>query len=146
MSVTVLLFMALMQPPLADLRALISTLGITSLLSLGLGYLLYKRGWTRGTSLLQTLGLTYVWAALLTLFNVGILQQQMFVSQHDLILGGVLLLFAAIIATTFGLFVSATISDDLRQLSTTAEQLADGDLTARVTISGRMRSPKLACV
>ncbi len=107
LAVTALLFMTLMQPPLAEMRALISTLALTSLLSLGLGYLLYRRGWARSTSLLWTLIMTYAWAALLTLFNVGILQRQMFVSQHDLILSGVLLLFAAIIAITFGIFVSS---------------------------------------
>ena len=135
--VTALLFMTLMQPPLAEMSALITTLALTSLLSLGLGYFLYKRGWARSTSLLWTLSMTYAWAALLTIFNVGILQQQMFVSQHDLILGGVLLLFAAIIAITFGIFVSSSVTADLRQISGTAQRLAGGDLAARVPISGR---------
>jgi len=135
--VTALLFMTLMQPPLAEMRALISTLAVTSLLSLGLGYFLYRRGWARSTSLLWTLSLTYAWAALLTLFNVGILQQQMFVSQHDLILGGVLLLFAAIIAITFGVFVSSSVTADLRRITGTAQRLAAGDLSARVPVSGR---------
>ena len=135
--VTALLFMTLMQPPLAEMSALISTLAFTSLLSLGLGYFLYRRGWARSTSLLWTLSMTYVWAALLTLFNVGVLQQQMFISQHDLILGGVLLLFAAIIAITFGIFVSSSVTADLRQISGTAQRLAEGDLAARVPISGQ---------
>ncbi|MDX1414522.1 MAG: HAMP domain-containing sensor histidine kinase [Candidatus Promineifilaceae bacterium] len=135
--VAALLFMTLMQPPLAEMRALISTLAVTSLLSLGLGYLFYKRGWARSVSLLRTLSMTYIWAALLTLFNVGILQQQMFVSRHDLILGGVLLLFAVIIATSFGIFVSASVTDDLRQISNSAQQLAEGDLTTRVAVRGR---------
>ena len=135
--VTALLFMTLMQPPLAEMRALISTLAFTALLSLGLGYFLYRRGWARSTSLLWTLSLTYAWAALLTIFNVGILQQQMFVSEHDLILGGVLLLFAAIIAITFGVFVSSSVTADLRQISGTSQRLAEGDLTARVPVSGR---------
>lgn len=135
--VAALLFMTLMQPPLAEMGALISTLAFTSLLSLGLGYVLYRRGWARSVSLLRTLSMTYLWAALLTLFNVGILQQQMFVSRHDLILGGVLLLFAVIIATTFGIFVSTSVTDDLRQISGSAQQLAEGDLTARVVVSGR---------
>ena len=135
--VTALLFMTLMQPPLAEMGALISTLAVTSLLSLGLGYFLYRRGWARSTSLLWTLSMTYVWAALLTMFDVGILQQQMFVSQHDLILGGVLLLFAAIIAITFGVFVASSVTAGLRQISGTAERVAGGDLAARVPVSGK---------
>lgn len=137
LAVAALLFMTLMQPPMSEMRALISTLAFTSLLSLGLGYVLYKRGWARSASLLRTLGMTYIWAALLTLFNVGILQQQMFVSRHDLILGGVLLLFAVIIATTFGIFVSTSVTDDLRQISSSAQHLAEGDLTVRVAVNGR---------
>ena len=139
LTVTALLFLILMQPPSADMRALITTLGITSLLSLGLGYVLYRSGWARSASLMRTLTLTYVWAAILTLFNVGVMQQQMFVSEHDLVLSGVLLLFAAIIATTFGLFVSASVTDDLRQLAVTAQELAEGKLSTRVEIPAVMK-------
>jgi signal transduction histidine kinase len=56
---------------------------------------------------------------------------------HDLVLSGVLLLFAAIIATTFGIFVAASVTDSLSQLANTAQQIAEGDLTARVKVSGR---------
>ncbi len=135
--VTAFLFLVVMNPPTSEMRALISTLGITSLISLGIGFLLYRRGWARSASLMRTLTITYVWAALLTLFNVGIMQRQMFVSEHDLLLSGVLLLFAAIIATTFGLFVSASVTDDLQKLAATAQELAEGDLSARVEVSGR---------
>lgn len=132
-----LLMLLLMQPPLDEVRALILTLGATSLFSVGLSYLLYRRGWARSTSLWRTLVLTYVLAALLTLINVGVMQQQMFVSQHDLVLSTVLLLFAGIIATSFGMFVAASVTADLRQVAGTARQLADGDLAARVAVHGR---------
>ena len=131
------LFLILMQPPTSEMRALISVLSITSLISLGIGYILYRRGWARSGSLMRTLTLTYIWAALLTLINVGIMQQQMFVSEHDLQLSGLLLLFAAIIAMTFGLFVSTSVTDGLRQLASTAQQLAAGNLSARVQVSGK---------
>ncbi|MCA9952256.1 MAG: HAMP domain-containing protein [Anaerolineales bacterium] len=137
LAVAVLLFNLLMQPPAAETIALVTTLTVTSLLSLGIGYWLYRRGWARSTSLARTLVLTYIWAALLTLFNVGVMQQQMFASQHDLILSGVLLLFAAIIAATFGVFVSASVTDDLQNLAATAQQLAEGDLNARAEVNGR---------
>ncbi len=137
LAVAVLLFNVLMQPPAAETIALVTTLTVTSLLSLGIGYWLYRRGWARSTSLARTLILTYIWAALLTLFNVGVMQQQMFASQHDLILSGVLLLFAAIIAATFGVFVSASVTDDLQNLAATAQQVAAGDLSARAEVNGR---------
>ena len=126
-----------MRAPSQEITLLISTLGMTSLVSLGLGYLLYRRGWTRSPSLSVTLVMTYAWAALLTLFNVWVMSLQMFASDHDLLLSGVLLLFAAVIATSFGIFVAASVTDGLRQLAATAQQLAEGDLTARVQIEGR---------
>ncbi len=137
LATAVLLMKGLMQAPSNEIVALASTLGVTSLISMGLGYWLHRRGWTRSPSLALTLVMTYGWAALLTLFNVWIMSQQMFVSEHDLILSGVLLLFAAIIATTFGVFAAASLTDGLRQLAQSAQQIAEGDLTARVIVTGR---------
>ncbi len=135
--VAVLLMRALMQAPSNELLALASTLTVTSIISMGMGYLLHRQGWTRSPSLALTLVMTYGWAALLTLFNVWIMAQQMFVSPHDLVLSGVLLLFAAIIATTFGVFVAASLTNGLRQLAQSAQTIAAGDLSARVQVSGR---------
>ncbi len=137
LTVAVLLMKALMQAPFNEIAALAATLTVTSLLSMGLGYWLHRRGWTRSPSLMLTLAMTYGWAALLTLFNVWVMAQQMFVSDHDLVLSGVLLLFAAIIATTFGVFAAASLTDGLRQLARSAQNIAEGDLTARVAVSGR---------
>lgn len=139
-----LLMWQLMQAPYSEIAALVSTLAFTSLISLGLGYLLYFRGWTRFSSLSLTLVMSYVWAAILILFNVWVMAEQMFATEHDLLLSGVLLLFAVIIATSFGMFVSATVTDGLRQLASTAQRLAEGDLTARVTISGRDEVTRVA--
>ncbi len=127
----------LMQPPLAELVTLIGTLAVTAVASLAVGYVLYRRGWARSPSLMFTLILAYVWAAVLTLFNVWVMAWLMFADAHDLTLAGVLLLFAAIIATTFGVFVAASVSDGLRQLAGAANQLAAGDLNARAEVTGR---------
>jgi signal transduction histidine kinase len=61
----------------------------------------------------------------------------MFVNAHDLTLAGVLLLFAALIATTFGVFVAASVTDGLRQLAKAAHRLAEGDLQARTPVTGQ---------
>lgn len=127
----------LMDPPLEELAALVRTLAITSILSLALGFLLYRRGLTRLPSLSLTLVLAYAWAALLTLVNVLVLAGLMFVNEHDLALSIVLLLFAAIIATSYGIFVAASVADHLRQLAGTAQKVAEGDLAARVNVTGR---------
>lgn len=127
----------LMRPPFEELATLIGTLAVTAVISLALGYALYRRGWARSPSLMLTLVLAYVWAAVLTLFNVWVMARQMFLNDHDLTLAGVLLLFAAIIATTFGIFVAASVTDGLRQLAATANSLAAGDLSARADVAGR---------
>jgi signal transduction histidine kinase len=137
LAVAVLLMKGLMQAPTNEIAALASTLAVTSLISMGLGYYLHRRGWTRSTSLTVTLVMTYGWAALLTLFNVWVMSEQMFVSEHDLALSGVLLLFAAIIATTFGIFASASVTDGLRQLAYCAQKISEGDLSTRVLVSGK---------
>ena len=127
----------LMDPALNELATLTITLGITSVLSLAIGFLLYRRGWARSPSLSLTLILTYGWAAVLILLNVWIMAELMFVEDHDLTLAGILLMFAVIIATTFGVFVSASVTDTLRVLANSARRFASGDLSTRVPVNGR---------
>ena len=76
----------LMQPPLAELATLIGTLAVTAVVSLAVGYVLYRRGWARSPSLMFTIALAYVWAAVLTLFNVWVMAWLMFADAHDLTL------------------------------------------------------------
>lgn len=135
--VAALLMVTLMQAPFAEVAQLVYTLAATSLVSLGASYLVYKRGWLRFSSLKLTLILTYLVAAMLTLVNVWFMSMQMFVSEHDLLLSVVLLLFAGMIATTFGIFVASNVTDDLRKLAATTRVIADGDLSARVEVNGR---------
>ena len=138
LALVAILMAVLMQAPLREITALIYWLSISSLVSLAVGYLLYRRGLTRSPSLGLTLVLTYAWAGVLTLGNVWIMSERMFLSKdHDLILSGILLLFAAVIATTFGIFVATSVTDGLRQLAQTAQQIAEGNLDARVSIDGR---------
>ncbi len=137
LGVTLLFFYFLMAPPLKDVSALMGALGISALISLGLGFLLYRLGFARSPSLSLTLIMTYVWGAASTLFNVWALPQFMFVSQHDLLLAVILLIFAGIIATCFGVFVSASVTNGLRQLAGVARQVADGNLSARAAVAGR---------
>jgi signal transduction histidine kinase len=135
--VVALVIMWLMKPPVEELASLVGTLAATSVLTLAVGYFLYRRGWTRSPSLGLTLILTYIWAAVVTLFNVWLMARLMFVNAHDLTLAGVLLLFAALIATTFGVFVAASVTDGLRQLAKAAHRLAEGDLQARTPVTGQ---------
>ena len=134
--VAVLLMQALMQAPLADVAQLVTTLTATSLISLGVGYVLFRYAARRSPSFSLTLVLTYGWAGVVTLFNVWIMSERMFASQHDLILSGVLLLFAAIVATSFGVFVAANLNTGLRELADSAQQIATGNLDTRAVVYG----------
>ena len=137
LAITMLIFQLVMTPSQAELTSLLGTLAISALISLAVGFFLYRQGLVRSPSLSLTLMMTYVWAALSTLFNVWVMPQFMFASHHDLLLAVVLLVFAGIIATSFGVFVSATVTNGLRDLAQTAQQVADGDLSARVSVLGR---------
>lgn len=132
-----LMMTTLMRPPVAELAELIRTLAATSILSLLSGYVLYRRGLARFRSLSLTLVLAYGWAAFLTLINVLVMARLMFVNEHDLALSVVLVFFAAIIAASYGIFVSASLTDSLSELAQTAARLAAGDLEARVHVSGQ---------
>lgn len=143
-TIAMLLMRGIMNASMSEMLTLGISLTVTSLVSLGLGYLLYRRGWAKARSLNFTLVTTYAWAALLTLFNVWVMAEQMFASQHDLELAGVLLLFAGIIATTFGVFVATNISDTLNQLVDASRQIAAGHLQTRAAVNGRDEVAQMA--
>ena len=134
-----------MQPPLADLAQLVIGLALTGLGSLAAGYALYRLGWWRWPRrILHTLILGSALQATLVFFNVWITARNMFLSEHDLTLGGVLLLFGAGIAVSFGVFVSASLTRGLDRVERAAKRLADGDLSARVAIEGRDEVARLS--
>ncbi|MFZ0548905.1 MAG: ATP-binding protein [Candidatus Promineifilaceae bacterium] len=135
--IVALVIMWLMKPPFKELASLVGTLAVSSILTLAVGYILYRRGWARSPSLGLTLIMANIWGAGVTLFNVWLMARLMFVNKHDLTLAGVLLLFAALIATTFGIFVAASVTDGLRQVAKAADHLSEGDLRARTPVTGR---------
>lgn len=141
----VILIELAMQPPLADLEQLVVGLLLTGFGSLAAGYLLYRMGWWRWPRrILHTLVLGSVLQAALVFFNVWITARNMFLSEHDLTLAGVLLLFGAGIAVSFGVFVSASLTRGLNRVEAAAEELANGDLSARVAIDGRDEVARLS--
>jgi signal transduction histidine kinase len=127
----------MMNPPWEDLLQLVYTLTVTSVLSLLVGYVLFRRGRTRSPSLSWTLVFTYGWGALLNLINIWAIAQLMFASPHDLALVAILLLFAFVIATTFGVLVARHIAEGMKLLADKAQRVAGGDFSARVEIGGQ---------
>src|SRR6266508_3680390 len=126
-------FNILMSPPSNELGLMALFLGITALASALVGYIAYRFGWVNSSPTLRwTLLGGYALASILTFFNVWFSAQLMFVSQHDLLLAIVLLIFASGMAMVLGYFLSSTVTERIHLLKNAAEQLAQGDLKTRV--------------
>ena len=111
MALALGLFYVVMQPQRLDLGLMTIFLAITSAITLLAGYTAYRLGWmSRAPSLRWSLLATYILSSLLTFINVWLTARLMFVSQHDLILATILLLFASGIAIAIGAFFSETLS------------------------------------
>ena len=142
---TVVLIQVIMNPPLGDLIYLAVLLGITSLVSAAFGFISHRLGWWRRLPRIsQTLILGYVLAGGLALFNVWLTAKLMFINQHDLILGTLLLIFAGGVSIAFGYLISNSITQDLQDLVQGAEKISQGDFKTRVTISGKDEVAQLA--
>ncbi len=139
------IFKMLMAPPWTELGLMALFLGITAFISALAGYIAYRLGWINLSPTLRwsLLG-GYALSSILTFFNVWFSAQMMFASQHDLLLAIVLLVFAGGMAMALGYFLSSTITDRIYLLKGAAEKLAEGDLQARVPVSGRDEVAALA--
>jgi signal transduction histidine kinase len=142
---TVILIQVLMSPPPGDLLYLVVLLGITSLASAVFGFVSHRLGWWRRLPHLnQTLVLGYVLAGGLALFNVWLTARLMFINQHDLLLGTLLLVFAGGISVAFGYFLSNSITQDLKDLVAGAEKISQGHFDTRVSVKGEDEVAQLA--
>jgi signal transduction histidine kinase len=142
---TVVLIMLIMNPPPGDLIYLTLYLSFTSLASAIFGFVSHKLGWWRRLPRLSyAMILGYILAGGLTLFNVWVTARLMFINQHDLALGSLLLIFAGGISVAFGYFLSNGITQTLNKLVSGAERLSQGDFSTRVLVSGKDEIAQLA--
>jgi signal transduction histidine kinase len=124
-----------MQAPYGDLKDLTQFLLMSSLPSLLIGYLIFILGrkWLRGIG--QKILLAYALGIIIAIINIYVTSQLMFVSLHDFLLLGLLLIFAGILSGSFGYLLSNSITQSLRGLQKGAQQLAGGDFSARVRLN-----------
>ncbi len=145
LALAMLVFVWVMRPPSGELQAMALFLSITALISVIAGYGAYRLGWlSRSPRLRWTLLAGYGLATVLTFLNVGYSARRMFASEHDLLLAGVLLLFAGGIAMSLGYFVAAALTDRIAAVCRGAEAIAEGDLAARVPVVGKDEVSHLA--
>jgi signal transduction histidine kinase len=138
-------FFLLLRPPTSDLGLMALFLAITSVISVAVGYGVYRLGWMNHSPHISWVVLGgYALSSVLTFLNVWVTARLMFASQHDLLLATVLLLFAGGIAMSVGYFLSAALTDRIVSLSRVAEELAKGRLSARATVAGNDEMASLA--
>jgi len=137
-ALSLVFFNLLMSPPSNELGLMALFLGVTAFASALVGYIAYRFGWVNSSPTLRwTLLGGYALASILTFFNVWFSAQLMFVSQHDLLLAIVLLIFAGGMAMVLGYFLSSTVTERIHLLKDAAQKLAEGNLQTRVPVNGR---------
>src|SRR6185503_14527336 len=92
----------IMEAPTGDLKDLMQFLLTSSLPSLLVGYFVFTvgRSWLRSIRY-KTL-LAYSLGVIIAIINIYVTSKLMFVSQHDFLLLGLLLIFAGILSASFG--------------------------------------------
>jgi signal transduction histidine kinase len=137
LSITLILVIVVMRPPLDDMIYLAVLLALTGAASAAIGFFSHRFGlWQRFRSLRQAVAVGYVLAAALTLLNVWITAKLMFVNQHDLALASLLLFFAAGISVGFGYFLGGSVTARLDDLANGAARVSEGDFSTVVDVHG----------
>jgi signal transduction histidine kinase len=122
----------IMQAPTEDLKDLIKFLLTSSIPSLLAGYLVFVLASQRLHSIRGKVLLAYSLGIVIAIINIYVTSRLMFVSLHDFLLLGLLLIFAAILSASFGLLLATGMTQSLNQLQAGAKTIASGDLSARV--------------
>jgi signal transduction histidine kinase len=145
LAFTLLIFFLIMRPPSAEFRDMTIFLSITALASLIAGYVAYRWGWiNRSPQIKWTLIAGYALSTVLTFVNVWVTARLMFINQHDLTLATILLIFAAGIAVSLGIFLSANLTDNINALNQGASMIAEGRFDTRVAVNGNDEMAELA--
>jgi signal transduction histidine kinase len=135
----------LMHPPMSEFGPMALFLAITATISVAASYGAYRLGWiSRSPHISWVLLGNYALSSVLIFLNVWVTARLMFASQHDLLLATVLLLFAGGIAMSVGYFLSITLTDRIVTLNRAAKEIAQGQLSVRVPVSGNDEMASLA--
>ena len=145
LALSLLAFSLVMRPPMNEVWLMALFLSITALITGLVGYGSYRLGWMdRSPTIRWTLLGGYALASVLTFVNVWLTAKLMFVSQHDLLLATILLLFAGGMAMALGYFLSSTLTNRISTLDEAAQAIAAGDLDVRIPVTGRDEMAVLA--
>lgn len=124
-----------MQAPASDLRDLVQFLLTSSIPSLLVGYLVFVVGRRWLHSILYKMLLAYSLGIVIAIVNIYVTSQLMFVSEHDFLLLGLLLIFAGVLSASFGYLLAANMTRSLSLLQRAAQRIAGGDFSTRVQLT-----------
>jgi signal transduction histidine kinase len=124
-----------LNAPPSDLWLIAQILVVSEVITLGLGWLVYRLSarW-RLASVQVKIALTFALGLGITLLNIVLGSMPMFISKHDMTFLLTLLAFAALVAFGFGNVMARSITANLARLAHGAEKIAAGDLTARADV------------
>lgn len=139
------IFYLLMQPRQLDFWLMALVLSTTSVISLAVGYVAYRKDWiSQAPSIRWSMLIPYLVSNTLIFLSVWITVRLMFVSEHDLLLATTLLLFAGGIALAMGLFTSEALAERIGNLAQAVDALRHRGFSARAQVSGQDEVAELA--
>jgi signal transduction histidine kinase len=119
-------------------------MSLAAILSLTLVYIAYRLGWIyRARQLRWTIIAGYGISMLVVVLVITVIAKWVFVSINDVLLIGILLLFGSGIFISFGYILAETISGRINSISNAAREIAQGNLTERVPVTGNDEISKL---
>ncbi len=131
--VGLIVFEVSMQPTASD-RVLLALIFVAvAVLAVGLAVVM-RWGGRRSTSIRRSVMIVGFAGLAIAAVAIAIAAQQMFLSQHDLNLLMVVLVFAVATVVAFSVSVSGDLARDLESTAAAAQQLQDGDLSARTGV------------
>lgn len=134
-----------LQPPQSDLQQLVQFMLVSGLSTILAVYFAYQYLLSNFmNSLRWSMLVTVITTVILVFVNVWATAQLMFINNHDLILTTALLIFGGLTALVFGWFIATTIATRIARVSYAIEQLAQGDLSSHIKVTGNDEISKLA--
>ncbi len=125
----------IMQAPADDLKDLVKFLLTSSIPSLLAGYLIFVMGRRWLHTIRAKVLLAYSLGVVIAIINIYVTSRLMFVSLHDFLLLGLLLIFAGILSASFGILLAASMTQSLNRLQQGAQKIAAGDFSTRVQLN-----------
>ena len=139
------IFYLVMRPPLADFKFITYFFSTASFVVILAGFLAFHFGWLRNLPRIRwaVFG-TYAISSLITFLTIWLAARLMFASEHDFLLGMILLFFSSGINLILGYYFSQALTQRISSLRNTLREVQGGNLATRALVCGRDEVAELA--